>query len=177
MRNLVRFGLAAAAVLGVVLGTTTAWAATTQLHISPATVVAGHTVRFSGVCDPNTSGFVISPAFLHDSAHDFAGVGAVAFDTDSHGAFSGTAVVPVTRAPGTYAVTARCGGGNLGIERHLHVVSGHGTVGAVPAGTGGLASATGTGTRLWQYGLGVAGLGVLTGGIAGLRRQRRTHRT
>lgn len=175
-RIFVMVAIAVTGVLGLTVGAATAWASTAQLHVSPVTVAAGHPVHVSGVCDPNTSGFVISSAFLHDAAHDFGGVGAVAFTTNAGGAFSGTAVVPSSRAAGTYAVTARCGGGNLGIERRLRVVASHGGITAVPAGTGGIAGTTSTGVRVWQYGIGLAGILLLAVGATGLVRQRRAHR-
>lgn len=175
-KTFMMIAVALGGVLGLALGTTAASASTVQLHVSPTTVVAGHTVHVSGVCDPNTNGFVISAAFLDDATHDFGGVGAVSFSTDASGAFSGTTVVPSTRAPGTYDVGARCGGGNIGILVHLQIAKPRGTITGVPAGSAGLAATTDTTTRAWQYGIGIAGLLLLAGTVAGLARLRRTHR-
>ena len=110
-----------------------------SLHVTPSTVAAGGSVQVSGTCEPNTSGFAISPAFLHDATHDFAGVGAASFTTDAAGSFTVTAQIPASITPGSYDVTGRCGGGNLGISVPLTVTAaGGGAPTAVPAGTGGL---------------------------------------
>jgi hypothetical protein len=37
------------------------------------------------------------------------------------GVFRASTVIPRMRKPGRYVVTARCGGGNLGITAHLTV--------------------------------------------------------
>lgn len=145
-----------------------------SLHVSPATQQAGGSVRVSGTCEANTSGFALSPAFLHDSTHDFAGVGAVAFTTDSTGSFSATATIPASRMPGSYTVSARCGGGNIGVTATLVVTSASAVPTRVPAGSGGLA-ATGSGWSTSQLELaGVGALLVLLGGIGlALQRTRR----
>ena len=96
-------------------------AAASSLHVTPRTVAAGGTVQVSGTCESHTTGFAISPAFVHDAGHDFAGVGAVGFSTNAGGAFSVTAQVAAGTVPGIYSVTARCGGGNLGVLVHLTV--------------------------------------------------------
>jgi hypothetical protein len=98
-------------------------AAAASLQIDPTTVVQGGTVEVSGSCEPNSSGYVMSEAFLHDAAHDFAGVGAVPFTTGATGDFTGSTVVPATVAPGAYQVSVRCGGGNVGIGATLTVVA------------------------------------------------------
>jgi hypothetical protein len=41
----------------------------------------------------------------------------------SDGSFSVHRKIPRGRAPGRYALTARCGGGNLGIVRHVRVLA------------------------------------------------------
>ncbi|WP_195908149.1 hypothetical protein [Nostocoides sp. HKS02] len=166
-------------VLGLAIATVAAFwmvapahaAPAASLRVSPATQQAGGSVQVNGTCEANTSGFAISPAFLHDSAHDFAGVGAVAFTTDSTGAFTATATIPASRTPGSYTVSARCGGGNLGVTATLVVTSASSLPTRVPAGTGGLA-ATGSGWSAPQLGLAaVGGLLVLLGGF-GIARQR-----
>jgi hypothetical protein len=98
-----------------------AGAATPALAVSPTTVPAGGSVTVSGSCAPTTPGTALSPAFLHDAAHDFAGVGAVNFTSDAAGNFSASAEIPAGTAPGAYTITARCGGGNLGIQATLTV--------------------------------------------------------
>jgi hypothetical protein len=105
----------------VLLGAAPAWAAT--LTVSPTTVARGQQVTVTGTCEPNTSGVASSTAFLHDATHDFAGAGAAPFTTDTTGAFHATALVPASTQAGTYHVTARCGGGNLGVVATLTVVA------------------------------------------------------
>jgi hypothetical protein len=97
-------------------------ASSVSLTLSASRVAQGGLVTVSGQCEPSTSGDVISAAFLHNAGHDFAGVGAVSFTTGTSGKFSVVATVPRTRSAGTYGVTARCGGGNLGLSRSLTVV-------------------------------------------------------
>lgn len=145
-----------------------------SLHVSPSTVPAGGSVKVSGTCEASSGGSVISHAFLHDATHDFAGIGAVQFETDAAGDFSAVAQIPRAITPGAYDVTARCGGGNLGISLSLTVTTGAPT--GVPAGSGGLAVPTRVHTNRQQTVLFGAGLALL--GICGLvtlplRRTRR----
>ena len=80
------------------------------------------TVLVRGVAGGCTSGdtvTVISRAFA--ATHSFAGVPAVFAQVGSAGRFSAVTRIPATRAPGSYVVTARCGGGNLGVSAHLTV--------------------------------------------------------
>jgi hypothetical protein len=93
-----------------------------HLTISPAVVARGGTVHIRGNADGCSRGntvFVISRAFVH--RHEFAGVSAVLARVLAGGAFRATTVIPRTRRPGRYNVTARCGGGNLGVLVHLTV--------------------------------------------------------
>ncbi len=146
--------------------------ASPSLAVTPTTVAAGGSVQVSGTCDPSTNGFAMSSAFLHDAAHDFAGVAAAPFTTDASGAFAVTASIPASTAPGTYSVTARCGGGNLGITATLTVTAA-GAPTAVPAGSGGFASPTSDRVRLEQ-GLALAlGIVLLSAGALGLARLHR----
>jgi hypothetical protein len=151
-------------------------AAAPTLHVNPHTVAAGGTVQVSGTCEAHTTGFAISPAFVNDASHSFAGVGAAPFNTNAGGAFSVTAQVAPGTAPGSYSVTARCGGGNLGILVPLTVTAA-GDPGltsaptAVPAGSGGLAADDGT-PKSELLLLGGAGLLLLVGGGALLRVRR-----
>lgn len=118
-----------------------AGAAPASLRVTPTTVAAGRTVTVSGSCEANTNGFVISPAFLKDATHEFAGQGAVAFTTGAAGTFTTHPVIAAATAPGNYVITARCGGGNLGLEAHLTVTSAPGgPPSSVPGGTGGMAA-------------------------------------
>jgi hypothetical protein len=165
MKRRIRLGLALAAATLAVPATASA---ATSLTVSPTTTAPGTTVHVSGSCEANTSGFAISHAFLHNASHDFAGVGAVPFSTTANGTFSVDATVPATIKPGSYAITARCGGGNLGITATLTVA---GTVPShVPAGSGGQAATSGPGADTW--GLAAAGLVLTAAGSASLIRRR-----
>jgi hypothetical protein len=146
-------------------------AAAPTLHVNPNAVSAGGSVQVTGSCEPNTTGFAISPAFVHDASHDFAGVGAAPFSTNATGAFSVTAQVASSTAPGRYSVTARCGGGNLGISATLTVAADSAPPTAVPAGSGGLAASDqAPQSRLMLFG--GAGLLLLVAGGALLGRGR-----
>lgn len=172
MRRLLALAIA---VVPVVWLAAPAAAAAPTLHVNPHTVAAGGSVQVSGTCEANTTGFAISPAFVHDASHDFAGVGAAPFSTNAGGAFSVTAQVAASTAPGTYSVTARCGGGNLGIMVALTVTAGPAATSAptaVPAGSGGLAASDGTPQPQLLL-LGGAGLLLLITGAALLQARRR----
>jgi hypothetical protein len=112
-----------------------------SLRVSPVHVAPGGTLHVTGHCDPNTSGFVLSAAFLRDGTHEFAGVGAAPIASDPAGDFSADAQIPADRTPGTYAVGARCGGANLGVSATV-VVTSAGLPTATPAGPGGGAIST-----------------------------------
>jgi hypothetical protein len=90
---------------------------------SPGTVRAGHGVRLFGSvrggCPRGASVTLFSPAF--NPRQEFAGVPAVFARVGAGGGFSITTTIPGGRAPGSYSVGARCGGGNFGHTR-LHVV-------------------------------------------------------
>jgi hypothetical protein len=93
------------------------------LTVSPRTVHRGHSVLVQGVAGGCTSGdtvTILSRAF--PSTHSFAGVPAALAQVGSAGRFSTIVTIPRLRLPATYTVTARCGGGNLGVEAHLTVV-------------------------------------------------------
>ncbi|HEX6662724.1 MAG TPA: hypothetical protein VF025_03540 [Gaiellaceae bacterium] len=107
--------------LAALLVSTTA-AAAPSLTLTPSSVKRGHTVLIKGSADGCTVGntvFVISRAFVH--TYEFAGVSAVHARVKTGGYFQATTRIPAKRRPGRYAVTARCGGGNLGVLRHLTV--------------------------------------------------------
>jgi hypothetical protein len=170
-----RFILSIALVAGLWLAAPAGASPAATLHVTPTTVPAGGSVDVTGSCEPSTAGFAISHAFLHDATHDFAGVGAAAFTTTAAGSFSVAAAIPASIPPGSYDVTARCGGGNLGITVTLTVTASTTPPTAVPAGSGGQAASTKAGTERGH--LLLAGLGglLLLAGCAGLGR-RRAHR-
>jgi hypothetical protein len=92
------------------------------LAVTPASVRRGGTVVVHGVAGGCTSGdavTILSRAF--STAHEFAGVPAVYAQVGSAGRFSVKTRIPATRAPGRYGITARCGGGNLGVRATLMV--------------------------------------------------------
>ena len=97
-------------------------AVTVALTVKPGTVRRGGTVLVSGVAGGCTSGdqvTIMSRAFA--ATHSFAGVPALFAQVGSAGRFSAMTRIPATRKPGTYVLTARCGGGNLGVSAHLAV--------------------------------------------------------
>jgi hypothetical protein len=99
-------------------------AATPSLSVSPAAVRAGAEVRLSGSADGCTAGskvFLLSRAFVR--RHEFAGVPAVLANVHAGGAFKVWTTIPRSRRPGRYVITARCGGGNLGVSVSLRVRS------------------------------------------------------
>jgi hypothetical protein len=94
-----------------------------SLSVTPTTVKRGHVVTVKGSADGCPVGdrvTLISRAFRH--SHDFAGLPAVFATVRAGGSFRTTTRIPLSRKPGRYAVTARCGGGNLGVSAHLRVV-------------------------------------------------------
>jgi len=117
--------------VAVIIGATALPAAAVSLDVAPSSVPVAGTVTVSGdvlvngapSCQIPGPVTVISHAF--DGLGEFAGVGAVSIQVDSTGHFSQTVALKASVAPGTYQVTARCGGGNLGIVRTI-------TVGGLP---------------------------------------------
>jgi hypothetical protein len=95
-----------------------------SLAVVPAIVHRGHPVTLKGSADSCPVGdavTLISRAFVH--THDFAGLPAVFARVRAGGGFRVSTTIPATKAPGSYGITARCGGGNLGVQAHLRVVS------------------------------------------------------
>lgn len=92
------------------------------LALAPDVVHPGQTVRIYGSADGCPAGdtvFVLSRAFPHTS--DFAGVPAALATVRADGTFRARTTIPQTKKPGWYRVTARCGGGNLGVLAHVTV--------------------------------------------------------
>jgi len=99
-------------------------AVSVSLTVKPGAVRRGGNVLVSGVAGGCTSGdrvTVTSRAFA--AIHSFAGVPAVFAQVGSAGRFSAKAWIPSARRPGTYVLTARCGGGNLGVSARLAVTA------------------------------------------------------
>jgi uncharacterized protein (DUF58 family) len=112
-----------AAALVATLCVAAATAASVSLSVSPATVRSGKTVTIkgnAGDCRLGNRISILSRAFVH--THKFAGVPAVYAKVRIGGSFSTTTTIPRTRMRGRYVVSARCGGGNLGVTAHLRVI-------------------------------------------------------
>jgi hypothetical protein len=111
-------------VLGVaaLLSVPSAFASGAFLHVSPSTAARGTAVIFTGSvaqgCARGDQVTLISRLF---PGHAFGGEGAVTTRVGSHGRFTRRFTVGRSTAHGTYVVTARCGGGNLGVEAKLRV--------------------------------------------------------
>jgi hypothetical protein len=93
-----------------------------SLILTPPSVERGHTVLIKGSADGCAVGntvSIISKAFVR--THDFAGLPAVLAKVKYGGSFRVMTRIPAAKRAGRYAVTARCGGGNLGVLRHLTV--------------------------------------------------------
>jgi hypothetical protein len=148
--------VAALAIL-IWLAVTASAAAASTINVSPSTVAAGGTVTVSGSvaggCSPGSQVTLISKAF--NPAHEFAGVPAITTSSQSNGHYSVSTQIPSGTAPGSYSVSGRCGGGNIG-----------GTTLQVSAASGGLPR---TGFDAWA--VAALGVGMLAGGAA-LRRVR-----
>jgi hypothetical protein len=121
-----------AAVLFAILTllTAPAWAAPAApvtLQVSPSSVAAGGSVTVSGSLGPESAAgsecasgvTLLSRAFVH--TQDFAGVPAVGAAVRPDGTFTATTTIPRSRAAGSYTITGRCGGGNLGVSATLVV--------------------------------------------------------
>jgi hypothetical protein len=89
------------------------------IDASPTTVRAGHGVRLFGSvrtgCPAGDTVTLFSRAF--NPRQEFAGVPAVFARVGPGGSFSLRTTIPSTRAPGSYSVGGRCGGGTFGHTR------------------------------------------------------------
>ncbi len=122
--------VAAAVVLATLLGAP-GFVSAASINVSPSTVAPGGNVRLSGDvlaggtpgCDVTGGVTLISEAFA--GLGEFAGVGAVNLPVDATGHFDTTVTLSTSVAAGTYSISGRCGGGNLGVEATI-------VVGALP---------------------------------------------
>jgi hypothetical protein len=100
-------------------------AAHSRLQVSPPSVTAGDTVTVSGWLPPApgsecaTGVTLLSRAFV--GTHEFADVPAIGAAVKADGTFTVTTRIPRAKAAGTYDITGRCGGGNLGASATLVV--------------------------------------------------------
>ena len=94
-----------------------------SIHVRPAAVRAGATTRVYGSaagCELGDTVTLISSAFTH--AHDFAGLPAIFAHVHAGGRYSVHTRIPAGRRPSRYAISARCGGGNLGVHATITVL-------------------------------------------------------
>ena len=104
------------ATAGVVL------AAGPTINVDPHRVQRGQVVRVFGVvpgCAVGNQVTLLSRAFSH--RHEFAGVPAIFATLRQGHHYSKRTRIPARRRPKRYAITGRCGGGNLGVTAHVRV--------------------------------------------------------
>ena len=108
--------LAATSVAAVLAGTLVA--ATPRLTVHPGSVARGGTVTVSGRgCRAGDVVYLISPPFV---GHAFV-THSVATHARANGTFSRSVRIRASIRRGRYLITARCGGGNLGVAAPLRV--------------------------------------------------------
>jgi hypothetical protein len=118
------------ALLGIVIVIVSAAAlpvSAATIVVSPTSVSTSGTVAVSGDvsagevlgCEVPGPVTLISNAFSGIS--EFAGQGAVMLPVDATGHFSSSVTLKPSVAAGTYTITGRCGGGNLGVIANLTV--------------------------------------------------------
>jgi len=102
-------------------------ASAASIVVTPGSTTPGGTVNVTGdvlaggtpACTVPGSATLISNAFV--GLGEFAGVGAAMVPVDATGHFSAALKLSSSVAPGTYQVTGRCGGGNLGVTATLTI--------------------------------------------------------
>src|ERR671937_646113 len=88
------------------------------LHVTPTVAARGTVVTFTGSgCTAGDTVFLISRLF---PGHAY-GVGAISTRARANGHFLRRFRIRLTTPPRRYGITARCGGGNLGIVVHMRV--------------------------------------------------------
>jgi hypothetical protein len=112
-----RIGTIATAVVALVVAATVT-AATPRLSVQPTSVARGGTVTVSGRgCLAGDVVYLISPPFVGNAFVQHS----VATTARSNGSFSRHVRIRRYVHPGRYLITARCGGGNLGVAARLRV--------------------------------------------------------
>ena len=112
-----RIALVGMAALALVLAGTLG-AATPRLKVQPGSVARGGTVSVSGTgCRAGDVVYLISPPFKGNAFVQHS----VATRAHSTGNFSRSVHIRTSVRPGRYLITARCGGGNLGVSARLRV--------------------------------------------------------
>jgi hypothetical protein len=152
---------------GALIAVVTASAA--SINVSSSTVPVGGSVTVSGnVLAPGGQPGCVLPGTVTLISGAFAGQGSfqnsdVETTADSSGNFSVVATILPGVTPGTYTITGRCGGGNLGVEATLTVTPALPSTGALgqspatgapsapfgPIGAGAVAAATLVALALW----------------------------
>jgi hypothetical protein len=93
-------------------------AATPRLSVQPGSIARGGTITASGNgCRAGDVVYLISPPFV---GHAFV-AHSVATRARANGTFSRSVRVRTSIRAGRYLITARCGGGNLGVSAKLRV--------------------------------------------------------
>jgi hypothetical protein len=88
------------------------------IAVTPTTVPRGGTVTVSGRgCQAGDVVYLISPPFRGNAFVEHS----VATRARSNGTFGRRVRIRTTVRPGRYLITARCGGGNLGVAARLRV--------------------------------------------------------
>jgi hypothetical protein len=114
-----RFKLTAASGIAVALTFAgTVAGATRSLTVHPTSVARGGTVTVSGKgCRAGDIVYLISPPFVGQAFVQHS----VAVRVRANGTFSRRVDIRRSVHIGRYVITARCGGGNLGVAAHLRV--------------------------------------------------------
>ena len=106
-------------------GTLVVQEAHSTLQVSPRSVTAGDSVTVSGWLPPApgsecaTGVTLLSRAF--GGTQEFAGVPAIVAAVKADGTFTVVTRIPSAKAAGTYSISGRCGGGNIGASAALVV--------------------------------------------------------
>ena len=108
-------------VVVLLVGAAPASAASPSLHVTPTRVARGGTVRIYGNADGCQRGDVVTIISRAFPGHAFAGIGAISAKVRVGGAFSARGRVRLHARPGRYGITARCGGGNLGVAAYVRI--------------------------------------------------------
>jgi len=92
-----------------------------RLAVRPALVSPGAAIRVVGDASPCHAGNTVQAISKAFPGHAYGGEGALHGRVRAGGAFTISGRVRATLAAGRYAVTARCGGGNLGVTAYVRV--------------------------------------------------------
>jgi hypothetical protein len=92
-----------------------------SIRVRPTIVAPGGLVRVSGNADGCPRGDVVMALSRAFAGPGFAGLGGISARVRAGGAFSGVGRVRRHARAGRYRITARCGGGNLGVSAILRV--------------------------------------------------------